>query len=969
MEARLLGPLCVSDGGRTIHVTSGRQRALLAALLVNPNQPLSADHLIEVLWGNRPPENARAALRTYTMRLRQTLGQELGARIVTRPQGYLIKAETHEIDLLLFQRHAANARAAVREDSWETAAAELLQALALWRGEPFTEVPSTVLRERELPHIEQLYLRTLELHYEAQLRFGQHHDAVLELERTIESHPLRERFWAQLMTALYRSRRKGDALTAFQKVHRQLVGELGIEPGPELQRLHQAILNDDVGLAFPKAQEEPRVDEGRGGGAGRLGAPQPTIEPPPTLVPRQLPLAPRHFTGRLDARHTLNLALNETQREGRTAASVVVIGGIGGIGKTALAVHWAHQVADLFPDGQLFLNLRGFETADHSMALETALRSLLDAFAVPKEHIPAGLADQAALFRSTLAGKRVLLILDNVQDAEQVLPLIPASQGCLTIVTSRNQLTGLLVRTGAHSVSLGPLEVGETIELIEKLIGRQRTEAEPESMAKLVAMCDRIPLAASIMASKARIQPSLSLTELIGIFETIPSPLDRFDTGDTVTSVRSLLDGSYRHLTDDARRLLRLLGLHHGNQINHAAAASLTAMSLENTRKALVDLRRNHLVENVRPGQYSMHDLIRSFAVEVVNREETETGRCLASNRVLNYYVHSVHGAVALLMPMRRFKPLPTAQRRIRVSRFHTPAEAAAWFEANRDSIMSALLHAPDDGFPLYCWRLVERISPLLERLGHWHDWRRAARRAAETARSLGDLYAEAVSQLELGSVADLLNPADDSARHGLDRALTLFEELGDVAGQARTHYRLTLFHGRRHRQSECQHHSEQAFILHGKDANLAGQAEALNALGWFCVSFGDYDTAISTCRKALKLYAGSGNLTGEADTWDSLAWAHQRSGALTAADRCYRRVISMDEKLDRLGHRYRQAETQSRYGDLRYELGDTEGALRLWRKAHRTLDELNHPQRDAVQQKIIAALSPFNGTSSRAAV
>ncbi|SEG62068.1 DNA-binding transcriptional activator of the SARP family [Nonomuraea solani] len=943
MEARILGPLSISDGHRTIPVNSGRQRALLAALLAKPNQPLSVEHLIEVLWGRYPPDNARVALRTYVMRLRQALGDELGGRIVTRPQGYQIRAEVHEVDLLMFQRHAMSARSAVREGDWGAAAGELQRALGLWSGEPFTEVPSASLRERELPHLEQLYQRTLELHYEAQLALGHHDDIVLELERAVESHPFRERFWAQLMTALYRSRRKGDALAAFQRIRRELIKELGSEPGLELQQLHLAILKNDETLVAPQVSEEPEVR-------------QQAIESP-AMVPRQLPAAPCHFTGRVDGLRVLNRALSQTQREDRTAASIVVIGGIGGIGKTALAVHWAHQVADLFPDGQLFLNLRGFETSDNPIEPETALRSLLNALGVPESRFPAQLEAQAALFRSVLADKRVLLILDNVRDTEQVIPLIPASSGCLTVISSRNQLTGLLVSTGAQSIRLGPLRMDETAKLIEDFVGDERVKAEPEAISTMVAMSECIPLAASILASMTLSQPSLRLADFVEMFEETLSALDRLETGDTATSMRSLLHGSYRHLTDDGRRLLRFFGLHHGNQVTTAAAATLAGMSLANTHKALTHLARNHLVENVRPGQYSMHDLVRSFAAEVVNQEELEADRRLASNRVLDYYLHNIHRAVGLLMPTRRLTPLPTLQRGVLTAHFQTVAEAGAWFEDNRSSIIAALLKAQDDGFPNHMWRIVEGLAPFLEWLGHWHDWYRVAKNTVDVTCALGDPYAEGIARLEFGSAGDLLDPTGEDAEPELVRALALFEEIGDISGQARTHHRLSVYSGRRHRKHECRHHAERAFDLHTKDDNPGGQAEARNALGWYFASFGDYDTAVSACREALTLNRESGNLAGEADVWDSLAYAYQSSGDLDAAEECYRQVIPMDEQLPRLRHRYNKAETLSRYGDLRQELGDTVGALQLWRKAQELLEELNHPLRDAVHQKIHSML------------
>ncbi|GAA3305286.1 BTAD domain-containing putative transcriptional regulator [Dactylosporangium vinaceum] len=948
MDARLLGPLTVSDGEATIDVPSGRQRALLAALLLNAGRPLSVDHLIEVLWDAEPPANARAALRTYMMRLRRTLGPRLGARIQTRPQGYLIVADENEVDVLRFQRHYATARAAANEQDWPTVIDQLRRALDLWRGEPLAEVPSPVLRERELQHLEQLHLRARELYFDAQLAVGRHEDVVLDLQRAVEAFPMREQSWAQLIIALYRSRRKADALLAFQTVRAELVRELGVEPGPDLQRLHQAVLNDDEHLLG-----SPAAGGAAPGGPGAALPPPPL---PPAVVPRQLPPAHQHFTGRVDGLQTLDAALSRAQHPEQNAAPVVVIVGISGIGKTALALHWAHRVADRFPDGQLFINLHGFDTADRPLPPEVAIQCLLTAFGMPDERIPAGLAAQSALLRSTLAGKRVLLILDNAGNEEQVSPLLPGEPGCLTIVTSRNQLRGLLVSAGAQLVSLPPLTVEETVEVMQKRIGARRLAAEPEHLDRLVALCERIPLAAGILASTALAHPTLSIAELIGLFEEMPSPLDRFETGDTATSVRTLLTGSYRHLTPDGQRLLRRLALHHGGRIGHAAAAQLADLSVPATRRACTDLVRNHLLDIALPGQYTMHDLIRSFALETVQREESRSECREATARVLNYYLRTLHRAAELLVPERRLSALAPPPAKLHQGPVRDDGDGGAWYEANRGAITAAIRHATGDGFPDYCWRLAERAAPFLERLGRWHTWHQIADCALEGALRLGDPLAEATARLELGGAGDALRLDDAETLGELLRALDLFTEVGSLSGQATAHHRLALFHGRRDHATEFRHHCERAHRLHEVDDNADGVAAALNSLGWFSVRFDDFDTATTACQEAIAIYARTGNRPGEADSWDSLAWAYQRKGDLAAADACYQRVLPLDEALDRIGHRYHIATTQRRYGDLRCALGDQSGALDYWRRAQRTFDELNHPDREIVRQRILAS-------------
>ncbi|WP_083914279.1 AfsR/SARP family transcriptional regulator [Nocardia concava] len=947
MDARILGPLTIADEGVEIDIPSARQRTLLVALLINANRPASTDQLIEVLWGCRPPQNSLAALRTYIMRLRRHLGNALGVRIVTRPDGYLIEARENEVDLTRFQSLYTAGRTAVGEGDWESAAKVLKAALSLWRGEPFTEIPSEILRERELPRLEQLHLRTQELYFEAQLARGEHKDIVLELQRAVEACPLREQFWAQLMTALYRSRRKAEALDAFQAARTRLIDELGVDPGPDLQALHQAMLTDEKSLWAWSAL------------IGSEGSNVRLVEPT-AVVPRQLPAAPRHFTGRTAERSILQSALNHAHNPAIiTTTPILVISGIGGIGKTALALHWAHRAAELFPDGQIFINLRGFDIADNPMRPETAVRLILDAFSVPEQLVPTGLDAQVALLRSTLADKRVLLVLDNARNEEQLIPLLPGNSGSLIIVTSRNKLPGLLVSTGAKAVPLGPLEKAETVELLEKLIGKERLTAEPGTVDRLVSMCDRIPLAASILACRVSTEPQLPMAALIELFEDTAGLMDRFDTGDAATSIRTLLASSFRNLTVEGQHLLRFLGLHRCSRITPDTAASLADMSQSATRRAFADLSRNHLVEHAGVGHYSLHDIIRAFAAEVVYQDTCEETRRTSVTRLYDFLLHTLDDAARLLVPGRLFSPLGAPLPRVRPITFREASEGGVWFSTNQSAIMSAVTHAVDDNLPEYCWKIVERASSFFSVLGQWHDWHRVARLGVDAATFLGDLRGEANCRLELGSAMDMLEHDKTETLAELTRALSLFAELGDRAGEALAHHHLARYYGRRAVRTGFGYHSSASLRLYQADSNDNGHATALNTIGWFSTSFGEYDRAISTCRAAIDIYSAVGNLAGEADSWDSLAWAHQRRGDLKSADACYRKVIPMDERLDRIGHRYNIAETQHRYGDLRCAMGDVAGGIDYWRRAQQTLDELNHPSKEIVRQKILHITQP----------
>ena len=461
---------------------------LLAALLFRANQVVPVDELAETLWDGEWPATARVTVRNYVKRLRQALGDVDRSRIVTRADAYLIRVAAGELDLARFEELRGRAGVCARAGRWEEASAALHAALALWRGQPLAGVPSEVLARREWPRLAELRLQAIEDQIEADLQLGRHAELIAGLRQLTEGEPFRERLHELLMLALYRAGRQADALEAYRQARRTLAGELGIEPGPGLRGLHQRILAADPALADPQLPA--------------LSSPSP--------VPRQLPAGVRHFVGRREEIGLLSALIEETSGAVGTVV-ISAIGGTAGVGKTALAVHWAHQVVGRFPDGQLYVNLRGFEPSGTPVTPDEAIRAFLAALGVPDERIPAGLEAQAALYRSLLAGKQMLVVADNARNEAQVRPLLPASPGCLVLITSRRQLSGLAVAEGAHAITLDVLGEADARQLLARRLGAGRVAAEPGPAGELIGLCARLPLALAVTAARAAARPGLPL--------------------------------------------------------------------------------------------------------------------------------------------------------------------------------------------------------------------------------------------------------------------------------------------------------------------------------------------------------------------------------------------------------------------------------------------------------------------------
>src|SRR5215831_18302199 len=677
VEFGLLGPLVVHAGGSRVVVSAGKQRVLLAALLLRANQVVPAAELAGFVWEGSPPGTARVTLQNYVKRLRQGLGPAGYERIVTRSAGYLVQVKDGELDVATFEQLAAAGRAAARAGAWRRASAQLGAALELWRGEPLADVPSAALAGREVPRLAELRLEAAEARAEAELHLGHHREVVDGLQALVAAEPLRERLWELLMLALYRSGRQADALAAYRQARRRLVEEVGIEPGPGLREMNQQILQCDDALRLPgTAPAKAAAESVARTPAAEAGDDGPGDEVRPGLLPAAVP----DFTGRATELAELSALRGQPGRP----VVITAIGGTAGVGKTALAVHWAREAASHFPDGQLYVNLRGFGPGDPLPPAE-ALRAFLDALGVPAAQIPASLDAQHVLYRSLLDGKKILILLDNARDPAQVRPLLPGTDD-------------------ARQISLDVLTEDEARQMLAARIGPGRIADEPAAADELIGLCARLPLALAITAARAAAHPGFTLAALAAELADASGRLDALSAGEDAADVRAVFSWSYRNLGAPAARMFRLLGLHPGPDITAAAAASLAGLARPEARRLLRELTRGHLLSEPAPGRYAFHDLLRAYAAERAAAEDTPAGRHAATARVLDHYLHTAHNAALLLKPSRQ--PLTLTQPAAGVTP-ECPAsydQAMAWFTAEHHVLLAAVALAVENGFDTYTW-------------------------------------------------------------------------------------------------------------------------------------------------------------------------------------------------------------------------------------------------------------------------
>jgi DNA-binding SARP family transcriptional activator/tetratricopeptide (TPR) repeat protein len=908
MRFRVLGPLRVWDGTSWSPVPAPQQRVVLAVLLAEPGRTVSTDRLVDEVWGERPPPAAVSALRNYIHRLRRLLAG--GSRLVTGHRGYELAVDGDDLDADGFRRLVDSARGRLAAGRIEAAVTQLTDALELWRGPAMADVPASPTVTAWATGLEQHRLAGTERLMGLQLDLGRHQDIADELDRLVEAHPLREQLHAQRVLALYRCGRRGEALAAYRQARLVLVDELGVEPGPELRELHRAVL---------------------------AGDPRPAA--PPVPGPAQLPPDVTGFAGRRAALDQLD-----------STAAIAVVSGTAGVGKTALAVHWGHRMAGRFPDGQLYVNLRGFDPSGEAAPPTTALRGFLEALGVAPRQVPSDLDAQVGLYRTRLAAKRVLVVLDNARDAAQVRPLLPGGPTCLAVVTSRHQLTGLVASEGARPVVLDLLSGGEARELLGRRLGASRIAAEPAAVDEIITRCARLPLALAIAAARAATHPTHSLATLAAQLAATSSNLDGFATGDPTSDVRVVFSWSYRSLTTTGAQLFRLLGLHPGPSTTVPAAASLAGLPVARILPALAELTGARLITEHTPGRYALHDLLRTYASELAHTLDPADVRLAARHRVLDHYLQTACAAARLLQEHRH--PIAVLEPRpgVSVPDLADHDGAMAWFDAEYHVLLAAIAQAAGTGFDTHAWQLAWSLGDYLHRRGHWREWAGTQQVALDAATRRGEPAAQAHAHRALGLACTWLSRIEEAYLH-YRQALELYEQLGDLMGLSRTRCNLAGLLDREGRYGDALSHAQQALDLSRAAGDRTAEATALNVVGWGHAQLGDYRQALGSCRQALALYQETADRPGQASTWHSLGYAHLQLGEHRPAVDCLRHALRLSRQV---GNRHIQTKALNDLGDAHHALGDTGAARAAWRTALAILEQLGHEDADRVRAKLL---------------
>ncbi|MEU8076742.1 transcriptional regulator [Catellatospora citrea] len=896
---RSLGPLEIVECGRARAIGTPRIRQVLAILLARRGGLASVDQLIDELWPDHPPSNPRTLVHGCVSRLRRELG-DAAPRLMTRKPGYVLQLGKDEWDVTLFEQSVRDARAARAQGDMHEATKLYAEAQRQWPGEPFADVPPAPTVSALATSLIELRLAALEEWFEARLSAGSDPELTADLSHHAIQHPLREGLVAQLMRALHRAGRQAEALSAFQATRELLQSELGVDPGERLRAAHQEVLR------LPGAQKAV------------------------FRVPAQLPMTVPGFVGRQRELAVLD-----------QAAGAAVVTGTAGVGKSALAIHWARLAAGQFPDGQLFVNLRGFDPHPSTVDPGEVLSAFLEALGHPADRVPPGMQARAALYRSVLAGRKVLVVLDNARDAEQVRPLLPGTPGSFALISSRDPLAGLVAVEGATAV---PLDVLAEPEALDLLTGRLGTLTDAEAATRIARRCAGLPLALAVVAARLAIAPGLTMAALASTLED--DVLGTLNAHDPKADVRSVFSWSLRAVSEQAVHLFRLLGLHPGPEVGLAAVASLAGLSEAEAQPLLHELARAQLLTEQEPRRFSTHDLLRAYAKELSPSVGTAEAR-VALQRLLDHYVHTAHTAAGLLDPNRDPLRLMPMSPGVTVERLTTRDAAMVWFERER-AALTALTEV--SGFDGHVWRVAWCMSTFLRRRGYGRDWLTTQTRALEAARRSASADGQANSAFHL-AMAHFRHGEPEEAAAALEVAVAQFTLLDDHNGLASTYHLRCLrsesagdFKAALAYAQKGLHHYELA-------GHLAGQGRALGAMGWYEARLGQLESGREHCAAALKLAETSGDLMGQANCHDSLGLISYLGGALVSATESYLRSVELYRII---GDRYNMIEPLTGLGDTWRALGRADDAVRTWHEAFEMACELGHPATAGLTERLV---------------
>jgi DNA-binding SARP family transcriptional activator len=934
MRFRLLGPLEVRAGKDWRGIGAPKWRSVLATLLIHPGQIVSAETLISEVWPDTPPARAANLVSIYVLRLRRLMDDPDGHLLVTRAPGYLLRVAGDDTDALLFEAMVRDGRRAFAAGDPEGAASRLTEALGLWSGRPLADVPPTPLVEAEAERLGELRLGADELRITAELALGGYDQAVVELRRLLADHPLREGLWLLLMLALDGAGRHAEALEAYGQARDAISEQLGVDPGAELRQLHADLLAKDTaapagvitaGVVSPPAEPAPEPRPAR---SGRRAA----------VSPAQLPADVADFTGREEqVKHLCDLLSGTGASGDPGAVRIAVVAGAGGLGKTSLAVHAAHRIRRRFPDGQLHVDLLGATAA--ALPPGDVLARFLRDLGVDGTDIPVDEAERAARYRTVLAGRRMLVLLDNARDAAQVRPLLPGTASSAVLVTTRSRMPDL---ASTKLVDLHVLDDDESLKLFVKVVGEQRAAAEPEATAELLDACAGLPLAIRICAARLVTRSGWTIRAMAGRLKDEHRRLDELRAGDL--AVRASFEVSFTSLppsTDkqgiDPARAFCLLGLWHGPSVSSAAAAALFGIPEYSAEDALEVLVDTYLLESVAPAWYRFHDLLRVYAAGRAADDLTEAERDAALTRLLTWYMRTADAAATAVAPHRYNIPLDAAADDGAPPRTFTGSEdALAWYDDERANLVAATRQAAGSGLHEIGWRLPAPLFQMFSSRGNWADCIATSRIALGSARQVGNRQGEAWILNNLGDALGFTRHSEGI--DCLERSLAIRREIGDRMGEAQSANNLADAYHWLERTDEALELYRRALELNRAVGYRLGEGIALVNLGWMLVDLGRAEEAIDYLRQAREAFAEIDYVDGAGYALHILGRCHLSLGRDAEALSCLQEALASHRAS---GNRGRQAATLTTLGTAQSRAGLAAEARESWTQATAIFTEL----------------------------
>lgn len=944
-----------------VRIPPGRQEVILASLLLAANRVVSTDSLVDLIWDEKPPDTARIQVQICVSRLRRSLVDAgLGEAIRSRQPGYVLEASDTSLDLTVFSRHVGRARVLVKERRLDEAAEVLRTAVGMWRGQCLSGIPSEALQAKAL-RIDEDRLSAIETYLDLELALGRHRQLGGEIGRLVDEHPLRERMRCQYMLALYRSGRQAEALDVYRRGRDLLISELGLEPGNELRLLERAILSGDPALSI---------------GTEPLAAEVSALQQPPYSIekPRQLPADTADFVGRQELIDSVEAIL--TTADEHRPTGVVVIAGKPGIGKSTVATHIAHRLAAAhFTDGQLYCDLRG--TGLEPVSSTDVLGRFLRALGIPGPLIPDSLDERAEMYRTILATRRLLVLLDDAASEGQIGPLLPGGGNCAVIVTSRSRLTGL---PGGNWIELGILDVDQAIDLLSRVIGRSRVKREPDAAVALVRAVGGLPLALRIVAARLAARPHWSLASIVHRLADERHRLDELAYGEM--TVRASLSLTYDGLSPADRRLLRLLSLAQGPTLPGWLAGAL----LDDHRprpsdllEPLYDVQMLDVISVEHTGEfrYRFHEIIWLFARDQLEATETAAAQRAAVERMIGGWLALAEQAHAKIYgggytlvrgAGLRWKPSAAYAEDLLVS----PLQ---WMDDEHVNLGLAVDQAAQAQLDEQCWQLATTLVTLFEARGYLDLWESTHRRALGAVRQAGNKLGEAALLASLGTMhISRFQPTE--ARVCLGAALTLFDELGNPHGQALSWRDLALLDRnmgeydralagyerslrgfdltgdivgratvltqsafilmRRGDTRDARARLDEALVIFDSVGYEGGKARALRRVGQLLLEQGDPETAERTLTEVLAMVRAAGDILGEGHLLMNLGEVNADMGRLREAETLFQQAKAVREQIMDLGGaavvRLALARLRVRLGERAEALGLLDAAIRAFR-------------------------------------